>query len=264
MVIRISNLLINKYKGKYTLKCEYDQEKIEFNRKFNGTYEDVDVYVQCANKCKIFYYGNRGTLQFYCPSVPRGKNIIREIYGRFIDPENTETTKNELDLIKNGQTVHTVRTYYKPVDKDLFQSELASGDHIIFDVELTDEEVLFKFKYRNMDVLEDILKPSTISCKRSPFSNKNLPKSDYVIPDEDLEDYMRIIRNIPKEDLIQLVHISNRFIDSMAKNKKQVDALKEEKKRLRMKPKEFIHYKDKWDEYLTYIKEELDNGNNID
>ena len=65
---------MTKYKGQYTLKCEYDQEKIEFNRKLNGTYEDTDVYVQCANKCKIFYYGNRGTLQFYCPSVPRGKN----------------------------------------------------------------------------------------------------------------------------------------------------------------------------------------------
>ena len=54
MVIPISNLLINKYKGKYTLKCEYDQEKIEFNRKLTGTYEDIDVYVQCANHCKIF------------------------------------------------------------------------------------------------------------------------------------------------------------------------------------------------------------------
>lgn len=99
MVIYISNLLMTKYKGQYTLKCEYDQEKIEFNRKLNGTYEDTDVYIQCANKCKIFYYGNRGTLQFYCPSVPRGKNIIREIYGRFINPDNTEITKNELDLI---------------------------------------------------------------------------------------------------------------------------------------------------------------------
>lgn len=230
---------MTKYKGQYTLKCEYDQEKIEFNRKLNGTYEDVDVYVQCANKCKIFYYGNRGTLQFYCPSVPRGKNIIREIYGIFINPDNTEITKNELDLIKNGQTIHTVRTYYKPVD---------------------DEEVLFKFKYRDMETLEEILKPSTISCNRSPFSNKNLPKSDYTIPDKDLVEYARIVQDIPKEDLIQLVHISNRFINGMAKNQKQVDALKEEKKKLRMKLKEFIHYKGKWNEYLEYIKEEIKNN----
>lgn len=260
MVIYISNLLMTKYKGKYTLKCEYDKEKIEFNRKLNGTYEDVDVYVQCANKCKIFYYGNRGTLQFYCPSVPRGNNIIREIYGRFINPDNTEITKNELNLIKNGQTIHTVRTYYKPVDEELCQNDLATNNHIIFDIERTDDEVLFKFKYRDMETLEEILKPSTISCNRSPFSNKNLPKSDYTIPDEDLEDYTRIVRDIPKEDLIQLVHISNRFINNMAKGQKQIDALKEEKKKLRMKPKEFIHYKGKWNEYLKYIKEEIKNN----
>ena len=260
MVIRISNLLINKYKGKYTLKCEYDQEKIEFNRKLNGTYEDVDVYVQCANHCKIFYYGNRGTLQFYSPSIPRGNNIIREIYGRFINPKNTEITKNELNIIKNGQTIHTVRTYYSPIDEELCQNDLAANNHIIFDIEVTDKEVLFKFKHKDMETLEEILKPCTIACNRSPFSNKNLPKSDYAIPDEDLEEYANIVRDIPKEDLIQLVHISNRFINGMAKNQKQVDALKEEKKKLRMKPKEFIHYKGKWNEYLEYIKEEITNN----
>ena len=255
MVIRISNLLINKYKGKYTLKCEYDQEKIEFNRKLNGTYEDVDVYVQCANKCKIFYYGNRGTLQFYCPSLSRGRNIVREIYGRFINPDNVERVVTNIE--RDGTNI--TRTSYKIKDHDTLLAD-CNNNELIFDIEKTDSEVLFKFKYRDMDALEDILKPSTISCKRSPFSNKNLPKSDYTIPDEDLEEYTNIVRDIPKEYLIQLVHISNRFINSMAKNQKQIDALKEEKKKLRMKPKEFIHYKGKWNEYLKYIEEEIKNN----
>lgn len=253
MVIRISNLLINKYKGKYTLKCEYDQEKIEFNRKLNGTYEDVDVYMQCANKCKIFYYGNRGTLQFYCPSLSRGRNIVREIYGRFINPDNVER------VVTNIDGTNITRTSYKIKDHDTLLVD-CNNNELIFDIEQTDSEVLFKFKYKYIDTLEEILKPSTISCNRSPFSNKNLPKSDYTIPDEDLEDYTRIVRDIPKEDLIQLVHISNRFINSMAKTQKQIDALKEEKKKLRMKPKELIHYKGKWNEYLQYIKEEIKNN----
>lgn len=42
MVIYISNLLITKYKGKYTLKVPYDEKANDFNRKLNGTYEDID------------------------------------------------------------------------------------------------------------------------------------------------------------------------------------------------------------------------------
>lgn len=53
MVIYISNLLITKYKGKYTLKVPYDEKTNDFNRKLNGTYEDIDVYIKCE-----WYVGN--------------------------------------------------------------------------------------------------------------------------------------------------------------------------------------------------------------
>ena len=42
MIIQMSSLLIKKFKGKYTTKVEFDQEKNDFNRKLNGTYEDID------------------------------------------------------------------------------------------------------------------------------------------------------------------------------------------------------------------------------
>lgn len=253
----ISNLLITKYKGKYTLRVPFDEEKNDFNRKLNGTYEDIDVYIKCANKCKIFYYGNRGTLQFYCPSLPRGRNIIREIYATYINQDNVSVTQNELDIIRNGKTVHSTRTYYTPIDTKLYQDDLAADDNIIFDVEETDDEILFKFKYQDMDKLESILKPSTIACNRSPFSTKNLNKSDYKIPDEDLEVYNRVIRDIPQNELISLVHISQRFINKKAKNQKQLTVFNAEKKKLGMKPKEFYHYKGWWNEYVEYVKEEL-------
>lgn len=257
MVITISNLLITKYKGKYTLKCPFDEDKNDFNRKLNGSYEDIDVYVQCANKCKIFYYGNRGTLQFYCPSLPRGRNIIREIYATYINPDNVSVTQNELDIIRNGKTVHSTRTYYTSIDTKLYQDDLAVDGNIIFDVEETDDEILFKFKYQDMDKLESILKPSTIACNRSPFSTKNLNKSDYKIPDEDLESYIHVVKDIPQNELISLVHISQRFMNKKAKNQKQLTVLNAEKKKLGMKPKEFYHYKGWWDEYVNYVKEEL-------
>lgn len=257
MVIYISNLLINKYKGKYTLKCEYDREKNEFNRKLNGAYEDIDVYIQCANRCKIFYYGNRGTLQFYCPSVPRGKNIIRTIYGMYINPKNTDVIKNEVDIIRGGEKVHVVHKYYKPKDEQIFNNEIISGSNMIFDVEITDEELLFKFKYKDMDKLVDILNPSTVACNRSPFSTKNLQKSDYKIPDEDLGRYKSITSNLPQNKLISLVHISNKFLATLNLSQKKQEEMRGEMKRLGMKCKEYYHYIHKWNKYLDYLEKNI-------
>ena len=112
-----------------------------------------------------------------------------------------------------------------------------------------------------MDKLADILKPSTIACNRSPFSSKNLVKSDYKIPDEDLKDYKDITANLPKDNLISLVHISQGFMNEIVKNKKQLEEYNIEKKQLGMKPKEYFHYKGYWEEYLVYLKEELKNVN---
>lgn len=255
-MITISNLLITKYKGRYTLKVPFDQNTRDFNRKLNGAYEDVDVYIKCANKCKIFYYGNRGTLQFYCPSLQRGRNIIKEIYGKYINPDNSSIEKKDMDVERDGKILHITRVSYCPTDVELYKQDLTK-DNIIFEIEETDSEVLFKFKYTDMDKLESILNPSTIACNRSPFSTKNLPKSDYKIPSEDLGIYSDTIKNIPKNELIKLVHISQEFMKKKAKTKKQITTLNAEKKKLGMKPKEFYYYKGWWDEYVKYVKENL-------
>lgn len=139
----------------------------------------------------------------------------------------------------------------------MYETDLTQDDNIIFAVEETDSEVLFKFKYTDIDKLESILNPSTIACNRSPFSTKNLPKSDYKIPSEDLDIYSNIIKKIPKNELIKLVHISQEFMKKKAKTKKQITALYAEKKKLGMKPKEFCHYKGWWGEYVKYVQESI-------
>ena len=253
MVIKISNFLITKYKGKYTLKTDFNKQTNDFNRKLNGTYEDIDVYIKCSNSGQIFYYGNRGTLQFYCPTLMRGNNIVKEIYSKYINPSNSESITIET-MIK-GKNV--VRTSYKIKDIDLFNKELNDTNKIIFDVETTDEEVLFKFKYQNMDKLESILKPLTTSPNRSPFSSKNLQKSDYKIPDEDLKKYKTITANLPQNKLISLVHTSQRFLTTLSTSQKKQEQMRSEMKRLGMKPKEYYHYIHKWEEYLEYLDNEL-------
>lgn len=196
-------------------------------------------------------------LQFYCPSLQRGKNIIHEIYSRFINPENSEQVITRVER-KDGKTIE--RVSYKIKDAQVYENDLNKNDSMIFDIEETDEEVLFKFRDRYMDALEDVLNPSTIACNRSPFSSKNLIKSTYKIPDEDLKGYSSIIKIVPQNELIKLVHISQNFMNVITKNKKQLAEFNDEKKRLGMKPKEYYHYKGYWKEYLKYVEGELNNN----
>lgn len=56
----------------------------DFSRKLNGTYEDIDCYIDCQYGNKVFHFG-RSILQAYIPSLQRGHNIIKfinENYGQ--------------------------------------------------------------------------------------------------------------------------------------------------------------------------------------
>ena len=77
-VINISNYLISHFKGKYRIKCEYDQRTNQFQRKLNDTYEDIDCYIDCYKNIKIFYYG-KSILEAYIPSLVRGRNIVKAV-----------------------------------------------------------------------------------------------------------------------------------------------------------------------------------------
>ncbi len=50
----MANYLIKHYKGKYRVKCEYDKETKQFPRKLNGTFEDIDCYIDCYNNIRVF------------------------------------------------------------------------------------------------------------------------------------------------------------------------------------------------------------------
>ena len=246
------NILLKEFKGIYSIKSPYDLKTHEFPRKLNGNYEDIDVYLKCQFHCQIFSYGH-GKLQFYCPSLIRGRNIIKQIYRKFINPHNTYVDKSEHE--SNGKII--IKENIKIKDIAVYRLDMQSDKKIIFNIEETDSEVTFLFKYHDMNKLESILKPSTLAPNRSPFSSKNLPKSDYKIPDDELEAYKEITSNIPRERLITLVHTTSNFIKSIAtKGKSQTD-MTAEMRGLGMKPKEYIHYIGKWNDYIKYLKERV-------
>lgn len=208
-----TSYLIDKFKGIYRLKVPYDFKTKDYNRKLNGTLEDIDVYIDCMNNVKIFYYGS-SILQAYIPSLGRGHNVIKAI--------------NEID------------------------------SSMIFDIEETDSEVLFKFKYINSDKIIPLLKPKTSGSNISPFSNKNLPRNkEFKIPDEDLNLYKEIVSKIPQERILAITHSTNNFIKSLATKKNPIENIKADMKLKGLKGKEYIYSIGEWNNYINYLKENL-------
>lgn len=209
-----TSYLIDKFKGIYRLKVPYDFKTKDYNRKLNGTLEDIDVYIDCMNNVKIFYYGS-SILQAYIPSLGRGHNVIKAI--------------NEMD------------------------------SSMIFNIEETDSEILFKFKYSDSDKIIPLLKPKTSGSNISPFSSKNLPRNkEFKIPDEDLNLYKEIVAKIPQERILAITHNTNNFIKSLATKKNPMENIKSDMRKKCLKGKEYIHSIGKWQEYIQYLRDNIE------
>ena len=205
--------LYDKFKGIYRLKVPIDSNTNDYCRKLNGTYEDVDMYIDCQFGNKVFHFGGN-ILQAYIPSLQRGHNILKKL---------------------------------EEIDKFL-----------IFDIEETDSEVLFKFKYVNSDIIIPLLKPRTSGAGISPYSVKNLPKSSYTIPDEDLVLYKNTVAKIPPEHILTIIHGTNNFIKSLATKKNPMENIKADMRKKCLKGKEYIHSIGKWQEYIQYLRDNIE------
>lgn len=237
--------LIDKFKNKYRLRCEICQDTNDFPHKLNGTYEDIDVYIDCANNIRVYYYGH-SLLEVYIPSLGRGRNVIRKIYHDYINSNNVQISDKDKGVS------------YKIIDQELFEKEIKNNT-IISDYIETDSEVLFKFHYKYSDKIIPLLKPKTSAASRSPFSSKNLPKADYVIPEAQLREYSDIIDPLKADGkLLTLNSLTQNFINKMQKSKayRGVDIKVLMKKKM-LKGKEFIHEENQWDDYLKYLRKEI-------
>ena len=114
-MIQTSNYLVANYKGKYRIKVPYDLATHQFPRKLNGTYEDIDCYIDCYNNIKVFHYGNR-ILQAYIPSIIRGHNIIKAIKTELGNDVicNIEETDSEILFRFNSKYMEDLEKYLKP------------------------------------------------------------------------------------------------------------------------------------------------------
>lgn len=247
--------LIDHYKGKYRLLCEYDKSTNQFPRKLNGTFEDIDIYIACLKGIKIFYNGN-SRLQAYIPSLQSGRNIIKIIYSKYINPNNCIIEQKEIQKEDGSCMTKNIITIK---DEALMLSDLKNNkDSIIYNIEETDSEVLFLFHSKYMDKLEDIFKPKMAGASISPFSSKNLPRNkNYIIPDGELKAYKNIIQNIPKNQVLNITHSTVNFIKSLATKRNTYDDIKNDMALKCLKGKEYIHSIGKWDEYIKWLEKNL-------
>ena len=243
------------YKGQYRLRTEIDKYSNTFPREYTGQFAENDIYIDCEKGVHIYHYGNR-TLEAVIPSLQSGRGIVRLIYRDLINKSNTETTVSEYDVNRKEKVVHIVKENISIIDKKLFNKELNNND-IIFHIEETDLELLFRFNAKHMKDLEPYLKPKTSGADISPFSSRNLPKSSYSIPDEDLITYKEIIADLPQNQLITLVHTTKSFIQSLATKKNTYEDIKADMALKCLKGKEYVHSISKWKEYMDYLKIEL-------
>lgn len=249
------NYLMN-YKGKYRIKVPYDLNTNDFSKKLNGNYEDIDIYISCSNGIKVFYAG-KGLLYIYIPSLKRGHNILKQLYYENINPENVRAIRKT--ILRNNKKV--VKITYNIIDKKLYESELKTSK-FIYDICELDSEVTFKIHKKNSDKIIPLLKPKTSGADISPFSSKNLPKIEYLIPKDELREYEDIIAPL-KEDgkLLVLSKLTQNYIKLLSKKRlyRGVDMKTYMRKKM-LKGKEFIHSEGHWNDYLKYLREEIPNA----
>ena len=187
-------------------------------------------------------------------------NFPREYNDQFSDNDVYIDCQKNIRIHHYGKQI--LETYIPSIGRGhniikAIQSEL--GKDIIYNIVETDSEILFQFNSKHMEQLEPYLKPKTSGADRSPFSSKNIQKSKYEIPDEELSAYKKIVENIPQNQLIAIVHTTNNYLKSLATKKNTLEDIKSDMTLKGLKNKEYIHSIGKWDEYINYLNEELIN-----
>jgi len=87
------------------LKCEWDQSSNMFSRKLDGTFEDIDVYIDCQHNIRVFSLG-QGILQAYIPSKGRGRNIVRAVKEKLGENVLTNIKESDSEVFFNFHAKH--------------------------------------------------------------------------------------------------------------------------------------------------------------
>lgn len=215
-----------KYKSKYRLLPELDKDTKDFVRQDDGSIDDTDVYIACQHNCKIMTYGH-------------------------IDGKKPVWLTAYIPSIIRGRKI---------------ANALKEQDIEIVHYSETDEEIIFRFKAKDIEVVAALMKAKTSGANISPFSTKNLPRSKVEIPTDKIALYKEITAIVPRNDLLSIYRVTNEFLEEIlqktivktTKNKKFDYKVDMKYMCLGRQTKEYIYVKGLWDEYLDYLKNKLE------
>lgn len=218
-----------RYKGTYRLLPELDKSTNDFVRDANGDINDDDMYIACRSGIKVYAFGH--------------------------EPDNKITywlTAYIPSIKKGHMTINALKD---------------NGVEIRRIIE-TDAEIMFNFKAKDIDKVMEEITPITLGKNMSPHSTKNLPKSNYKIPKESMDDYLSIIKEYVGDDLISIKRATDMFLSKNVKrflkqSDKGANVVEDMRRKCmsRMK-KEYIHSLGLWDTYLAFLKKEFKKTNN--
>lgn len=135
-----------------------------------------------------------------------------------------------------------------------------------FDYDESAEEVMFKFKAKDVEYVAGALKARTSGASISPFSTKNLGKNkDIQIPEEEMARYKSISGKVDKKHILKFKTWNSDFLNNVLQKKIRKDTknksyeYKEDIKKMNLsrQVKEFIFAKGCWEDYLKYLDSEI-------
>lgn len=134
-----------------------------------------------------------------------------------------------------------------------------------FNYDESADEVVFHFLATDVEYVADALGAKTSGASISPFSSRNLPKSDVVIPLEKIEEYKSVTSSVGKNDMLLIKNLNERFMSDILEKslKKQSKnskfSCREDMKKLKMSRqfKEYVFYRGAWENYIKYLDEKI-------
>lgn len=214
--------------------------------KFKGTYRILPVLDEVYHDLPRDTYGNINHDEVELYIACQYGNKITE-YGK--DASNRMVLKAYVPSIGRGRNMKKAMDAKNIPYTDYFE---------------TDEEIEFKFKAKDIALIAELMKVITKGANVSPFSNKNLPKSDVEIPTMEIERYKAVIAEVQNDDLLVIHRITNDFLSNFVERKcrktdgKNFDVSTDMKKmKMKRMAKEYIWTKGFWEEYINFLQKKI-------